>query len=315
IVTALPEECIAVRMLVDDLRDRLAPGDPNHYRTGWLPSRNPNRPHLVVVALQAQDGTLDAASICANMARSFPELRVFVMSGIAGGIPAPQEPSRHVRLGDIVVAAKGVIDYGHVRTVDGVDALRRPVDGPSKALLRADLELQMKELSGEEPWRDMLREVEAKAERFRRPPDDTDLLVIAGRLAHHPSLGQSGHEVGWPRVHRGAVASANRLLRDAAKRDALASQYDDVRAVEMEGSGIAIGADLHGREWFMVRGIADYCDNLTKTDVWRRYAALAAATYVRALLAECQPFSETAGRPAAAAGLPAIVDALLSLPS
>jgi nucleoside phosphorylase len=331
IVTALPIECAAVRLLVDDLREQPAPDDPHHYRSGWMPSTEPDRPHRVVIALQTDDGTRNAAASCAHLARSFPGLTTFVMCGIAGGFPAPEQPQRHVRLGDIVVATKGIVDYDHVRTVDGVDTLRRPVEGLSKALLRADHELEMQQLDGREPWRAPLAEAVGRAELFGRPGEETDLLFVAGGRAAHPDRRRSGHPRGWPRVHRGAVGSADRLLRDAARRDELADRYG-IRAVEMEGSGIAVGADLHDRRWFMVRGIADYCDNRTKNDVWHPYAALAAAAYVRALLAQCHPFGvtpvRTAGpaatvtpdprqRPAPALGpadgLAAIVDALLGL--
>ena len=278
-------------MLVEDLVDRPARGDPNHYRSGWLPSNDPERPHHLVVALQTEDGTRHAAAICTDMARSFPGLRAFVMCGIAGGIPAPDEPQRHVRLGDIVVATEGIVDYDHVRTVDGVDRLRRPVEGLSTDLLRADHELEMKQLSGAEPWRIPLSEALERAEGFRRPP---------------------GHRNGWPRVHRGAVGSADRLLRDPARRDMLATQHR-IRAVEMEGSGIAVGSGVHERHWFMVRGIADHCDD-RKSDEWHRYAALAAAAYVRALLAECQPLGQgTLASREPVHGLQAIVDALLSV--
>jgi hypothetical protein len=63
-----------------------------------------------------------------------------------------------------------------------------------------------------------------------------------------------------------------------------------------------------------VRGISDYCDNRTKNDVWHGYAALAAAAYVRGLLAACAPFERSRGESnATATGLQAVVDCLLDL--
>ncbi|MEN3613727.1 hypothetical protein AAH979_29780 [Plantactinospora sp. ZYX-F-223] len=320
IVTALPVECVAMRMMVDELEELRVPGDPNHYRGGTLPSRDPERPHRVVTAVQTEDGTRNAAAICADMARSFPGLGTFVMCGIAGGVPAPHQPDRHVRLGDIVVATKGVVDYDHVWTVDGTDTLRRSVQQPSKALLRADRELEMKELTGELPWGALLDTAQARAAWFRRPAEETDPLARQEPVESRPGT-RAEWPVGSPRVHRAAVGSADRLLRDAARRDALAGRHQ-IRAVEMEGSGVAVAADLHERQWFMVRGVADYCDNRTKNDVWHPYAALGAAAYVRALLAETAPFGSEDGRPAGPAanglqpnGLQVIVDALLSVPA
>ncbi len=79
-------------------------------------------------------------------------------------------------------------------------------------------------------------------------------------------------------------------MRDVVMRDKLARRHN-VRAVEMESSGIAVSAALRATHWFVVRGIADYCDNAGKDDRWHAYAALAAAAYVRALLAECHPLT------------------------
>jgi nucleoside phosphorylase len=51
----------------------------------------------------------------------------------------------------------------------------------------------------------------------------------------------------------------------------------------MEGSGIQVATWTHGVGYLVVRGVCDYCDS-NKNDVWQRYAAVAAAAYVRALL-------------------------------
>ncbi|HZN17877.1 MAG TPA: hypothetical protein VFB84_06750 [Micromonosporaceae bacterium] len=292
IVTALPVESAAVRLLVDELRYEPAPGDPNHYLTGLLPSKDEGQPHRVVVAMQTQDGTRNAAAICTDLSRSFPTMRCIIMCGVAGGIPAPATPERHVRLGDIVVATHGVIDYDHARTINGRSELRRSVEGVSRELLRADRELEVKELTGHWPWREWL-ESAARAPGFAQPPDQADVLMRFGRQIDHPLRSHSGHVASWPRVHRCAIASADRLLRDAVLRDEIASRYQ-VRAVEMEASGVAVGAGLHAKGWFVVRGVVDYCDE-TKNDVWHPYAALAATAYVRALLAECRSFADTYG--------------------
>jgi nucleoside phosphorylase len=301
IISALPVESVAVDMVLDEVGGQPAPGDPHRYRSGRLPSTEPDRPHRVVVAVQTRDGTRGAAAIGTAMLRSFPSLRVLVMCGIAGGVPAPHAPLRHVRLGDVVVATDGVVDYDHVRTVDGVDSPRRPVPGLSATLLRADRELEMKELHGQQPWRRVLRDAVRRNAGYARPPDDTDVLFVGGERAPHPAPAASGHAPGRPRIHRGTIGSADRLLRDAAMRDRLAARFR-IRAVEMEGSGLAAGADLHDRHWFMVRGIADYCDDNTKNDRWHPYASLAAAAYLRALLAECPPFAEPS--PGAASAKP-----------
>jgi len=80
-----------------------------------------------------------------------------------------------------------------------------------------------------------------------------------------------------------------RLLRDAARRDELARRYG-IKGVEMEGSGLAVGASLRGVPWFVVRGVSDYCDKL-KDDTWREYASLTSAAFVAVLLRHCRPLA------------------------
>jgi len=287
IVNALPVENAAQRLLTDDLLERRISGDPNYYQVGSLPSADAGTPHRVVVAMLGQDGTRNAAALCTDLLRSFPTVRCVILSGVAGGVPAPQAPDRHVRLGDVVVATDGVVDLGHVRTVDGVDVLRRATEGLSHYLLRAERELQVRELRNVRPWEAWLGIPNAPVPPgFSRPPEQTDVLYVGGRPVEHPPAEPRG----MPRIHRGAIGSADRLLRDAVKRDELAGRYH-VRALEMEASGIAASSALRSVQWFVVRGIADYCDNATKNDRWHPYASLASAAYVRALLASCRPLA------------------------
>jgi len=272
IVTALAIECAAIRLLTDDLRRHTVLGDRNYYHVGGIPSVDPDRPHRVVLTVLPEDGTRNAAAVCAGLLRSFPTVRCVVMCGIAGGVPGPCRPDGDVRLGDIVVATKGLVDFDHVRSVERDDQLRRAVDGLSRDLLRAERELEVGEHTGERPWERWL---------------DGTARPIPPLFTRPPGADR------WPRIHRGAIGSADRLIRDAARRDEIACRYD-VRAVEMESSGIAVGSALHAIHWFVVRGIADYCDR-DKDDSWHPYASLAAAAYVRALLGECQPLTPPDG--------------------
>jgi nucleoside phosphorylase len=290
IVTALPVERAAVQAVAPGLTERRFPGDVNNYLVGRLPSRDPQVPHGVAVGLQTRDGTRDAAALCTDMARSCPRLSTFVMCGIAAGASPGDGPT--VRLGDIVVATS-VVDYGHVRRVDGAGVLRRPLQIPAGAWLRADLEVRSQEEAGRPPWAPL----PVRDERFHRPEGP-----------------------GTPSVHRGAIGSADLLLRDAQFRDEAARDHGLI-AFEMEGAGVAVGSHLRDLSWFMVRGIADHGDNAGKSDRWHPYAALAAAAYVRALLAECPPFIPDAWRsqpappaPASTSCLGKLVDALAEIP-
>jgi nucleoside phosphorylase len=290
LVTALPVECAAMQALIGGIRPLAAPGtDPNYYSTGALASKDPQKPHQVLITVLPQDGTRSAATVGTDLLRSFPELRVVIMVGIAGGIPAPHEPARHVRLGDVVVATEGIVAYDNVRTVDGLDQLRGNVQGVSQVLVRAARELQITAMRGVRPWEEWSGQtVDPALAYFARPADSTDILHIGGAVVDHPARALSGHPLAAPKVHYGAIASADRLLRDEKRRDELGAKHA-VLAVEMEASGIAVSATMHGCQWLVVRGIADYCD-AAKNDGWHACAALSAAAYVRALLRECRPF-------------------------
>jgi nucleoside phosphorylase len=105
----------------------------------------------------------------------------------------------------------------------------------------------------------------------------------------HPE--DAERRTGQPRVFLGPIASANTLLKDPVRRDALREQLG-AKAVEMEGSGVQDATWSHGVGYLVVRGICDYCDS-NKNDLWQRFAAVVAAAYVRAVL-EAMPVSAAA---------------------
>lgn len=65
-----------------------------------------------------------------------------------------------------------------------------------------------------------------------------------------------------------------------------------------EGKGIGNTGFYEGAEWFTVHGISDYGDRHVTT-AWRGYASMAAAAYVRALLAMTPATAHMNGRTAA----------------
>jgi nucleoside phosphorylase len=284
LVTALPVEWAALQLMIDNPVPVNVDGDPSGYWHGTIPSRVPERPHHIVAVSQVIDGNRSAAAVSTRLASSFPALRNVVMCGIAGGVPSGEHD---IRLGDVVTSAKGIVDYDHVRSEAGGDRLRRSLDGLSKLMLDADRSLEGAERLGGTDWARAL----GRAERFRgfRSPPSTSSA---------------------PTVHRGAIGSADRLLRNAALRDRLATEFGLI-AVEMEGAGIAVGSDLSGLHWYVVRGIADLADG-AKNDLYHPYASLAAAAYVRSLLAQVAPPPNfTTGT--AETGFASLIDALTPL--
>jgi nucleoside phosphorylase len=132
----------------------------------------------------------------------------------------------------------------------------------------------------ERPWEAIIAHGIVKlGEKFARPPASTDVLHSQEQVLLHPN---DGRTVGQPRIHGGAIGTADTLLKNDVTRDQLRDQFN-VRAVEMEASGLQTAGWAAGKDIFVVRGICDYCDE-HKNDDWQNYAALVAAAYARALV-------------------------------
>ncbi len=273
ILTALACEFAAVIAILRQgrpLADGPA-GDRNLYMAGELPSRLPSTVHQVVTTVLPHDGNRSAAAVVTDVLRSFPTIRCVIFCGIAGGCPCSPWLKTDLKLGDVLVAVDGVVDYDHTYLVDGKESLRRNLQGISADMLRAVQELRA---AYPDPSLSLRQELDRVADpRFAMPsPIDGH-----GRLD-------------GPKVHFGAIGSADRLLRDVSRRDQLARSHG-ILGVEMEASGLAVGASLRGVPWFVVRGVADYSSSL-KNDVWHEYASLTSAAFLAVLLRHCRPMDE-----------------------
>ena len=275
-----------MRSFIDNPRRASVEGDRADYVTGTMPGADRGRVHPVALTMLGETGNDAAASACTNLLRSYRSVRCLLMVGIAAGVPDPARPERHVRLGDIVVARRGIVQYDSVLENDDGPAPRRTFPPPSPLLERRARLLQASEMTGDRPWEDLLAAQARLFPRFGRPPESTDVMYSpdgSGNQVPHPDLELSGHRPGQPKVHSGLIASGDRSLRCARKRDEIAAAHG-VLAIETEGKGIGNTGFYEGAEWFTVRGISDYGDrHVTRT--WRGYASMAAAAYVRALLA------------------------------
>jgi nucleoside phosphorylase len=289
IVTALPVEFAAMHALLDHPWPHPVVDDPGDYAVGTLPSPEPDRPHTVVLTRTAEPGDAATAAACAGLVRSFGTVSVVVVVGVAAGVPAPAEPTKHVRLGDIVVASWGIVDGEHVEVTPHAVHLRGGYPRPSPLLSRAANLLRAEESHHHRtPWLQWLDPAGRPELRDHTRPDGrTDVLPGdgSGARVHHPHRVLSGHGPGLPKVHYGLISSADPTFRDGRVRAAMSTQYD-LRAVELPGTGIGNTAFLNGLEWFVVRGVGDYGDGRANR-LWRPYAALAAASYTRSMLARC----------------------------
>jgi nucleoside phosphorylase/HEAT repeat protein len=295
IITALPHEYAAVKVLLESQRPIVVSGRGagRQYLYGELSA--PNGRHRIVLALLPDVGNNHASARAALLTNHFPSINLIIMAGIAGGIPHPERPAEHVRLGDIVVSNRdGVVQYDFGKEELGEADIeftpRHPPRPPSATMVETARLLQAGEFEGKRPW-DRYIDRSLKSLSAARPAAETDLLFSSAdptKEITHPNDPKRLKEL--PRVFLGPIASSNSLLKNPLRRDRLRDRFG-VKAVEMEGSGIADAAWELEIQYVIVRGICDYCDG-KKGDDWQPYAAVAAAGYTRALL-EATPASNS----------------------
>ena len=278
IITALPKECAAMKMMMCDVEECFFDdrGAGHRYFLGKLKSAN-GKIHRVALA-QCGMGNNKAAIRATNMLNHFKAIDSIIMTGIAGGIPSYQNDDKQIRLGDIVIS-NGVTQYDYIKETPKKIDNRSNSTKPSAQLLEAIDIMKTYEYEGVYPWHEYLNEFSSDS-HFFKPAEDTDKLYdIEDNLCEHP---KDSTRTKYPKIFLGEIASANTLLKNPTKRDLLKSTYG-VLAVEMEASGIADATWNHNVGYLVVRGICDYCDT-HKNDLWQEYAALVAAAYTRSLI-------------------------------
>lgn len=280
IVTALPKEFAAMRFMVEDefIPQNIPNGDTNDYRIGYITNRNKEKIKVVIAVLKEM-GTNNASSVTSHMLRTFEEIEQVLLVGIAGGTPNPENTEDHVRLGDIVCSNK-ILQYDNIKQTTKEIKIRSNTDKPSSIIIGKKNILDSEMVMDEYPWEESIHHVSDERVSFKKPDINTDILKINGVEVPHPFDALRREEN--PRVFFGCIGSSDTLLKDEEKRNFLRDNYG-VRAIEMEGSGVANGTWGGEKSYFVVRGIVDYC-NEDKSDIWHNYAALCAASYAKSLI-------------------------------
>jgi nucleoside phosphorylase len=237
------------------------------------------------------------------MVHSFPNIRIGLMVGIAGGAPSRK---RDIRLGDVVVSSPdsscgtrhgGVFQYDFGKTIQDRKFTPTGFLNQPPTLLRAavaDVRSRMEEeaLPIKETIESILERKPRLKKSYGRPADETDVLYVSSFL--HQSDDQcceQGSQIESqivkrreraededdPAFHYGTIASANQLMKNAEVRDQLADE-ESVLCFEMEAAGL-----MNHFPCLVIRGICDYSDT-HKNKAWQGYAAMTAAAYAKVLL-------------------------------
>ena len=304
-ISALSTEYVAAQAFLDKQHEppaSVSSNDNNNYTLGQIGKHNV----VIAVLPDGEYGLSTAAGVARDMVHSFPNIRIGLMVGIAGGAPSKKHD---IRLGDIVVGAPrdgegGVFQFDFGKTIqDQAFEYTRLLDQPPTVLRAAMSGVKARyERSGhdiEEAINTILQKYPRLQRKYKRP--SIDRLYQAG--VTHPSEGKAmlsscaevcvdesslihrakrTEDEDNPAIHYGLIASSNQLMRDAIVRDRLVEKKD-VLCFETEAAGL-----VNHFPCLNIRGICDYSDT-HKNKEWQGYAAMAAAAYAKDLLSQIHP--------------------------
>jgi nucleoside phosphorylase len=284
-IYALPIELAAARLMLDEEHDNKL-GDQNVICTlGRILDHN-----VVIIGLPAgRMGTESAAATAAQVLEKFPSIRFGLMVGIGGGVPSD---TVDIRLGDVVVSQPqpghgGVIQYDFGKTKPNGFERTGYLNAPPLILLNITANLQAANAISENELDTRLASYRHMAQ-FSRDEVGPDLLFRAEYL-HVPGIAceecnleklvqRAPRQSEQVRVHYGAIASGNQVMRDGLMRDKLSAELGGVLCFEMEAAGL-----MNRLPCLVIRGICDYADS-HKTKKWQPYAASTAAAYAKEVL-------------------------------
>ena len=245
IVTALPVELDALRRYFPELQHRNLDATQSRSYYAGDVPTAFGGKYKIVATLLHSMGNLEAAHATADLVHKWNP-RFILVNGIAGGLrPGNQE------FGDVVVSESIVYyELGKIRANELEPRNRQfPAD---RSLLDGMLNLTTSD------WRIRLP---------ARPDGKTSNTTI-------------------PKVHFGPIASGEKIIASGHQVRRLLTMQPNLVAVEMESAGIASAAFSAVKKvgFLTIRAICDFADS-SKNDNWQEYAAHAAASCLRALLA------------------------------
>ncbi|RBR10782.1 uncharacterized protein FIESC28_09313 [Fusarium coffeatum] len=304
-ICAVSTERVAAEAFLDESNHELpafrSPHDNNSYKLGKIGG------HMVVIAVlpDGEYGTSSAACVARDLLHTFPNVRIGLMVGIGGGAPSNKHD---IRLGDIVVGAtcggkSGVLQYDFGKAIQNQPLEMTRFMNQAPSILRTAIAgLRARhEIDGHD-IQDAIEQALAKKPRLRKkyklPGHENDRLYQSHIIHQNGSCPENcgdGESVlvarpertdedDDPTIHYGAIASADKLMKDANIRDRLAREHG-VLCFEMEAAGL-----MNHFPCLIIRGICDYSDT-HKNDQWQGYAAMVAAAYAKDLLLRIVPSS------------------------
>ena len=300
-IAPLALELAAAVGMLEEHTTRQAPDDDTLYHVGRIGH------HYVVMAVCPRIGTHPAATLLANMRRSFRNIKHVLVVGIAGGVPCYGPGQEQIVLGDVVVSipewGKGGVthyEFGAWEDKNRLSVSEHTLH-PSSALLTAVNNLQVAHMiQPESVIPQFLRHLrsrlnERSRHEFEDPGAEHDHLfkdtykhrdmrrLCEGFCDMEQSIrredrgSRAARDTDSPLIHYGTIGSANALVMSSAKRNELYAKHG-VICFEMESAGV-----MSDNQGLVIRGICDYADS-HKNKRWQKYAAATAAAYAKEVL-------------------------------
>ncbi|KAL4972651.1 nucleoside phosphorylase [Aspergillus desertorum] len=293
-ICASTTDYAAAKAILDEehpILKRPASRDGNTYTLGKIAEHNV----VLTILPDGKDGLTETACLGRDMMHTFPNIKIGLTVGVAGGAPGA---GKDIRLGDVVVGS-GVVQYDAGTAMQDKGFLySEKLNQPPTVLRLAlnGLEARHKVL-GNTIHPNVVRILERyphMKEEFGRPGLDSDKLfksyithkslcadaprccrdTRSSNLVERPDRSARLDD---PMTHYGLVGSGNTLMKDARKRDEIARKRG-ILCFELEAAGLVAEFPC-----VVIRGISNYADS-HKNDEWRGYAAMAAAAYGKDLL-------------------------------
>ncbi|XP_050466527.1 uncharacterized protein LOC126859354 isoform X2 [Cataglyphis hispanica] len=285
-------------------------GESNVYTLGNIGAHR-----IVCTKLPTVGHTREAMTAAGNtttrLLGTFQKVDFVFLVGVGGGVPHYTDYNKHVRLGDVVISHP--TPYNNKYTYIYCESAKMNENGnyhfETKEYCPPNLGLQeiaatlKKEAENEAfpPWQKYTKEglenlINQSEHDFNAPPPESDKLYMAiGERdvieVSHPTAPQDSinkRTDGCSRIHLAPVASGRQIARDDQLRQKFASRFGAL-AFDAEMDAVVESILGNCRENFVViRGIADYKDG-TRIKEWQPYAALAAASVMKAIIYAMDP--------------------------
>ncbi|KAI1742688.1 nucleoside phosphorylase domain-containing protein [Xylaria scruposa] len=206
-----------------------------------------------VVIPVTNPGNIASAQVANLLPRVLKNLKVIIVGGICGAIPAISG-GRRINLGDVIIADKVVETTRKQYKKDFCAHDQIQLLPPSRTRQSYNENLG--------------RDIDFYEEKIRLTMEQLKAKEEIAKL----SIGGQQTSVG---IHIGTMATGNEVIKDGGHRDEIAKKYRAI-AFDMEAGGAWDG--FMGKECFVVKGVSDHADSAKNDDQhkWASFTSIAA---------------------------------------